>query len=217
MIKELTDISLFRGICKTDIETLLRCLQAEEIFYQKGGTIFSPGDTTRHLGVVLEGMALIEHADIWGNNNILGSAEPGGIFGEAYACLPGEPLMIHVTAVRDTRILFINAEKICNTCPASCPFHAQLIRNLLTVCASKSVQLSKRILHTGPKSIRKRLMSYFSECTLAAGSYCFDIPYNRQQLADYLSVDRSALSAELSKMQKDGLLRYHKNHFEVIP
>ena len=93
--------------------------------------------------------------------------------------------------------------------------HAKLIQNLLTVCAAKNLQLSQRILHTTPKGIRARLMSYFSECVKRAGQYSFDIPYNRQQLADYLGVDRSAMCSELSRMQREGLLTYHKNHFSV--
>ena len=101
------------------------------------------------------------------------------------------------------------------TCTNACPFHAKLIQNLLTVCAAKNLQLSQRILHTTPKGIRARLMSYFSECVKRAGQYSFDIPYNRQQLADYLGVDRSAMCSELSRMQREGLLTYHKNHFSV--
>lgn len=104
---------------------------------------------------------------------------------------------------------------VLTTCTNACPFHAKLIQNLLTVCAAKNLQLSQRILHTTPKGIRARLMSYFSECVKRAGQYSFDIPYNRQQLADYLGVDRSAMCSELSRMQREGLLTYHKNHFSV--
>ena len=127
----------------------------------------------------------------------------------------GEPLLISVTASEDTEVLFLNIGKVLTTCTNACPFHAKLIQNLLTVCAAKNLQLSQRILHTTPKGIRARLMSYFSECVKRAGQYSFDIPYNRQQLADYLGVDRSAMCSELSRMQREGLLTYHKNHFSV--
>ena len=112
-------------------------------------------------------------------------------------------------------MLFLNVGKVLTTCTNACPFHALLIRNLLTVCAEKSLQLSQRILHTAPKGIRARLLSYFSACVQQAGQYSFDIPYNRQQLSDYLGVDRSAMCSELSRMQREGLLSYHKNHFSV--
>ena len=124
--------------------------------------------------------------------------------------------MVNVTAAEDTRALLLNIRRVLEPCANVCPRHVRLVRNLLTLCSEKNLQLSRRVLHTGPKSIRKRLLSYFSECIKRTGSYSFDIPYNRQQLADYLSVERSALSNELSLMQRDGLIRYEKNHFDVM-
>ena len=123
--------------------------------------------------------------------------------------------MVNVVAAEDSTVLLLNARQVLTPCSHACACHAGLIRNLLTLCAGKNLQLSRRVLHTGPKSIRKRLLSYFSECIKRTGSYEFDIPYNRQQLADYLNVERSALSNELSLMQRDGLIRYEKNHFAV--
>ena len=129
---------------------------------------------------------------------------------------PEEPLLVTVSAAVDSTALLINAGRILTTCPNSCAFHGILIQNLLTLCARKNLQLSRRMQHTAPKTIRGRLTSYFSQCLRQSGSRSFDIPYDRQQLADYLNVDRSALSGELSKMQQDGLIRYHRNHFEVL-
>ena len=168
------------------------------------------------MGVVLSGMVLIEHCDVWGNRILLGNAAPGAVFAESYACIPGEPLQISVVASEDTSVLFLNVGKVLTTCTNSCEFHTKLVRNLLTVCAGKSLDLSRRILHSTSKSIRGRLMSYFSECIKKSGSYSFEIPYNREQLASYLGVDRSAMSNELSKMKKEGLIQYHKNHFTII-
>lgn len=206
---------LFQGIEEKDIKTLLQCLGAVKKQYKKGEIILPEGKTTEYIGVVLSGMAIIECSDIWGNNSILGSAVQGAVFGEAYACIPGEPLLISVIAAEDTQVLFMNVGKVLSTCTNACTFHTKLVRNLLTVCACKSLQLSRRILHTSSKSIRGRLLSYFSECVKKTGSYSFQVPYSRQQLADYLSVDRSAMCSELSKMQKDGLIQYEKNYFKV--
>lgn len=122
-------------------------------------------------------------------------------------------MMVTVSAVEDTSVLFMNVNRVLTTCTNACPFHARLVRNLLTVCAHKSLQLSQKIQHTSPKSIRGRLMSYFSECAKRSGSNAFLIPYNRQQLADYLNVDRSTMCNELSKMQKDSVIEYKRNHF----
>lgn len=210
---KLSNTQLFRGIEEKDIQPMLQCLGVKEQTYKKGETILSEGDTTEWLGIVLSGMALIEYSDVWGSNSVLGHVSPGAVFGETYACIPGEALLINVTAAEDTAVLFINVGKALGTCTNACAFHTKLIRNLLSVCASKSLQLSQRILHTTSKSIRGRLLSYFSDCIKKSGSYSFDLPYNRQQLADYLGIDRSTMCNELSKMQREGLLRYTKNHF----
>ena len=207
---------LFRGMTVPDIEEMLRCLRAVERTYKKGAVILPEGTPTEQLGVVLSGRVIIEMGDVWGNNSVLSSVGAGGIFAEAYACVPGEPLMVNVTAAEDTRALLLNIRRVLEPCANVCPRHVRLVRNLLTLCSEKNLQLSRRVLHTGPKSIRKRLLSYFSECIKRTGSYSFDIPYNRQQLADYLSVERSALSNELSLMRRDGLIRYEKNHFDVM-
>ncbi len=215
MKTNLSNCQLFNGIEENEIKSLLQCLNAVEKTYKKGDIIFAEGEPTELIGVVLSGMAIIEFADVWGNNNIIGSAEEGDVFAEAYACIQDEPLLISVSAAEDTKILFMNIGRVLSSCSNSCVFHTKLVRNLLTVSAYKNLQISRRILHTSSKSIRGRLLSYFSECVKKSGSYSFEIPYNRQQLADYLSVDRSAMSNELSKMQKDGILKYDKNYFEI--
>ena len=145
---------------------------------------------------------------------------------KARACKKGEIIlmegapteqigMVNVVAAEDSTVLLLNARRVLTPCSHACACHAGLIRNLLTLCAGKNLQLSRRMMHTSPKRIRTRLLSYFSECIKRSGSYAFDIPYNRQQLADYLNVERSALSNELSLMRQDGILRYDKNHFVV--
>ncbi len=207
----LPETELFEGIDEAGRLALLDCLGAVTAEYRKGGQILGEGGVTEELGLVLSGMALISHADAWGTESVLGHAGPGSVFAEAYACAPGEPLLIRVTAAEDTRVLFINAGRLLRPCAAACAPHSRALLNLLGICARKSLQLSRKILHTGPKTIRGRLMSYFSDCAGQAGGASFTLPYKRQQLADYLGVDRSALCAELSKMRRDGLIEYEKN------
>ncbi len=207
----LANTKLFRGLGEMEIISLLDCLKATERRFQKGEVILSEGSITENIGIVLSGMAVISCNDIWGNTSILGNVAPGSVFAEVYACIPGQPTLVTVSAVEDTSVLFMNVSRVLATCTNACPFHTRLVRNLLTVCAHKSLQLSQRIQHTSSKSIRGRLMSFFSECAKRAGSNSFLIPYNRQQLADYLNVDRSTMCKELSKMQKDGILAYERN------
>ena len=214
---DLTQTSLFSGISQADLSSLLSCLAAVERRYSKGAVILAEGEPTQWMGLVLEGRAIISCADVWGKSSILGFAEPGAVFGEAYACVPGEALLISVCAAEETRVLFLNVGKLLTVCGNACPFHARLIRNLLSISAGKNLQLSRRIFHTTPKSIRGRLQSYFSECAKKSGSLTFKLPFNRQQLADYLGVDRSAMSSELSKMQRDGLIQVQGGTITMLP
>lgn len=204
---------LFRGVSVEEIRTMLECLGTEQGRFAKGEVIYCAGDTVQSMGMVLSGSVQAENNDFWGNKSILDRMGPGQVFAETYACIPGEPLMVSVVAVEDAEVLFLDIGRLLQTCPNSCTYHSKLIRNLLAISAQKNLNLSRRIFHTSSKSIRGRLFSYLSFQAARQKSYEFTIPFNRQQLADYLSVDRSALSNELSKMQKEGLLQVHKNHF----
>lgn len=206
---------LFQGCHTEAIRTMLSCLGAETKTFEKDAILYTAGTIVTHLGLVLSGSVQIINDDLWGNRSILDSIGPGRVFAETYAGLPGEPLMVSVLAAEPCEILFLNAAKITQTCPIACPHHAALIRNLLQIASQKNLNLSRRIFHTTPKSIRGRLLSYLSFQAVSCGSQEFTIPFNRQQLADYLSVDRSALSNELSKMQREGLITVRKNQFRL--
>ena len=140
----------------------LKCLEAREKQFQKDETIYYVGDRVSELGLVLSGSVLIENDDLWGNRSILDRIGPGQIFAETYACVPGEKLLVTVTAAEKTEVLFLNVGKILRVCTNACSFHARLIRNLLTLSAQKNLNLSRRIFHTSAKSIRGRLLSYLS-------------------------------------------------------
>lgn len=206
---------LFRGTTPEEVERMVACLGAVERQFDKGEVLCHAGDSVESLGLVLSGGVNIESHDSWGNTSILSHVAPGQIFAETYACLPGEPLMVDVVAAAHTDVLFLNTVRVLQTCPDTCAHHAKLIRNLLFVLAQKNLNLSRRIFHTSPKTIRGRLLSYLSFQAIRQGSSRFTIPFNRQQLADYLDVDRSALSKELGKMRNEGLLTFTKNKFDL--
>lgn len=165
---------------------------------------------------MLSGSVSIENDDVWGNKSILDKVGPGQVFAETYACVPGEPLMVSVVAAEDTEILFLDVSRALDGCSNACGSQSRLLRNLLSISARKNLHLSRRIFHTSSKSIRGRLLSYLSFQAAQHGSNDFEISFNRQQLADYLSVDRSAMSNELSKMQRDGLLTVNRSHFTIL-
>ena len=208
--------ALFRGTNEDEAKEILACLGAFEKSYSKGAIILKAGDFTDNMGLVLAGSVNMEIDDLWGNKTILGHAQVGQLFAETYACIPGEPLMVSVVAAEKCSVLFLNAAHLLTTCQSACAHHNKLIRNLLQISAGKNLALSRRSLHTSFKSIRARLLSYLSEQAKQNGSYQFSIPFNRQQLADYLSVDRSALTRELAKMKDDGLIDYDKNCFRIL-
>lgn len=206
--------SLFRGCSEEDISIMAEHLDFRSAGYEKGDVIYSSGSIVTDIGLVLSGSVRIEHTDLWGNKSILGITPVGGVFAESYACIPNEPLMVDAVANEDCDILFISVPRLFIPCPV-CGSQNRLIQNLVMISAGKNIQLSRRSLHTSPKTIRGRLFSYFSQQVSAQGSNRIVIPFDRQQLADYLNLDRSALSKELGKMKKDGLIEYHKNTFVI--
>lgn len=207
---------LFYGIQPGDTQALLRCLDARQRAYPKGATLFHQGRTTTSMGLVLTGSVRLEKTDWWGNRSILASFGPGQTFGEVYACEPELPFDINVVAAENVVVLLLDVRKILITCPSSCAFHTRLIRNLLSVVAKRTYTLTRKIEHTSKRTTREKLLSYLSDQANAAKLNCFTIPYNRQELADYLSVDRSAMCAELSRMRKEGIIDYRKNQFELM-
>ena len=206
---------LFQGIREHEIEAMLTCLSGEERTYGKDAYIYRAGDVTGRLGVVMEGAVNIIKDDVWGNRKIIENIGGGQIFGETYACLKGEPLMVDVQASERSRILFMDVNRILTTCSSSCDFHNRLIRSLMYVLAGKNLMLTKKMDIITPKSLRERVMVYLSQESVKQGCRTVTVPFNRQQMADYLSVDRSALSAELSRMQRDGVISYEKNRFTI--
>lgn len=211
-LKFLSGTALLQGVPEEELNGLLKCFGAVRKSFPKGGVVYRAGEAVQSLGLVLAGRASIENDDVWGNRSVLDSVGPGQVFAEAYSCVPGEPLMVSVVAAEPCEIMFLNTERFLRGGQVCEGYHT-VVRNLLAVTAEKNLRLSRRIFHTSSKTIRGRVLSYLSDQAAHHGSREFTIPFNRQQLADYLSVDRSALSNELSKMQRDGLLTVNRNRF----
>ncbi|MCD1147504.1 Crp/Fnr family transcriptional regulator [Peptoniphilus sp. KCTC 25270] len=209
----LKNTSLFQGIQEEEIKALLPCLGAHKKSFQKGEILYQAGDTIEEVGLVLEGSVNIVVNFYWGDSVLFGHIPKGEIFGETYAAIPGKELLCDVVAAEKSSILFLNMNHLFTTCQKSCSFHNRLVHNLIQISAQKNLNLSQRMLHTASKSIRGRLLSYLSEQSIKNNSRHFQIPFSRQELADYLGVDRSALSNELSKMQREGFIEYKKNDF----
>jgi CRP-like cAMP-binding protein len=204
---------LFQGTEEGEIREMLKCLSAAVREYQKGEPVFRRGETISSVALLLEGSVHIQKEDYWGNLSILNEIEEGEIFGEVFACLGGEKIINNAVAVKKSKVMFMDIRRVLTMCSNACRFHGQLIRNLLFVLASKNRLLTRKLEHMSQRTTREKLLSYLSEQSIRAGSPSFSIPFNRQQLADFLSVDRSAMSNELCKMRDDGILTFEKNHF----
>ena len=204
---------LFRGMSEEDISAAVSFLQAQEQEYKKGDFVFHAGSQTDRMGLVLDGSVTIENNDMWGNRTILSHVSKGQFFAETYAYLPDEPMLVDVTANENCRILFLRIGNLRAPAYAAGPWLMTFVSNLLRISAHKNLTLSGRSFHTAPKTIRGRVLSYLNSVSLQKKRREFDIPFDRQQLADYLGLERSALSKELGKMQKDGLITVKKSHF----
>lgn len=204
---------LFSGISEDELTAMLTCLDTRQTNFPKDTFLMRVGNTADSIGLLLEGSALIIQEDIWGNRNILSKAGPGQTFAAAYACAPGSVLNVSVVAETPVTAMFLNVGRVLNVCPSACSHHSRIIRNLLGELAEKNLRFSEKLTHMGQRTTRAKLMSYFSAEAQRLEKYEFDIPFSRQQLADYLAVERSGLSLELGKMKNDGLLDFHKNHF----
>ncbi len=206
---------LFEGLTEGEIENVLNCLGAFERWYIKDQFVFRRGDEVSSLGLVLQGGVHIVEEDYWGNRTILSSISPGDLFAESYACLHGQALRVSVLSVGKTRALFLDVGKVLETCSSSCGFHTRLIKNLMMVLARKNLLITEKSGFLSKRSTKEKLLAYLSAEAQRQGSTQFDIAFNRQELADYLAVDRSALSRELAKLQEEGVLEFRKNHFAL--
>ena len=213
--KLIAQSDLFRGISPEEAAAMLHCLQAVERRYPKGALICRQGEAVPAAGLLFSGEVHIVQDDLWGNQSIFSRIGPGELFSEAYAAVPGAVSLVNAVAAQESSVLLLSVSRILHTCPSACAFHAQLIRNLLAWVAQKNLRLAQKITHTAPKTIRGRVLSYLSAESIRRGKRSFQIPFSRQQLADYLCVERSALSAELGKMQRDGLIEFRKNAFSL--
>ena len=204
---------LFSGVSEDEVSAMLGCLEAKAQSYPKDAFLLRSGDTTASIGLVLSGSVLIVQEDIWGNRNILSKATPGQTFAVAYACAPGAVLNVSVTAETAVTVLYLNVRRILTVCTSACAHHSRVVRNLLGDLAEKNLRFGEKCTHMGQRTTRAKLLSYFSMEAQKHGSFVFDIPFSRQQLADYLGVERSGLSLELGKMRDEGILEFQRNHF----
>lgn len=206
---------LFEGVSEEETGRLLACIGATCRHFEKDECIYHAGEQVSAMGLVLSGSVLLIQEDLWGRRNMIGRQRAGEIFAEPFAASPEKPINLNIFSDEESEILFLNIARILTTCSSACPHHTRVMKNLVAILAGKALALNEKITHMSRKSTREKLLSYLSAVSIREGSLTFDIPYDRQQLADYLCVDRAAMCVELSKLQKQGVLQYRKNHFVI--
>ena len=207
---------LFASVADEEIGAMLTCLDAKMGAYKKGEYVLRQGEHLSHIMVIVEGELHIQRDDYWGNRAIVNRIAVGQTFGEAYVSPESGALLNDVIAVRDSTVIFFDVRKILSVCSAACRFHSMVVQNLFFAISEKNRSLVQKLGHMSKRTTREKLISYLSEEAMRSGSASFTIPFNRQQLADFLSVDRSAMSNELCKMRDEGLLEFDKNQFKLL-
>ena len=208
--------SLFNKIEDKDLIAMLGCLGAKVESFDKKYTIFAEGTPAKYIGIILSGSAQIVQVDYYGNRSILSSIVPSELFAEAFACAGIASLPVSVVANEPCEVMLIDCNHILHTCNNNCSFHQQLIFNLMKDLASKTIMFQQKIEITSKRSTREKLMAYLMLYAKKVNRNSFDIPFDRQELADYLEVDRSGLSVEISKLRKEGIIENHRKHFVLL-
>ena len=212
----LKDSILFADIATEDLKKMVRCISAHEKTILRDSFVFRAGDDVRFVYLIVSGSMHIVDEDYWGNRSIIETMERNTLFGEAYVFSKKENQLVSVIAAEDSIILEIDPVSLFEVCPQGCACHTQLVKNALCLLSEKIVHLTEKLGHLMKRTLREKILSYLSKCAQRSKSNSFYIPYSRQQLADYLCVDRSALSHELSRLQKLEIISYKKNYFELL-
>ena len=208
--------SLFDGIRMEDISAMMGCIGGYIRSVSKGQLVLQEGDPATHVGMVLAGAVHLVREDYYGNRSIVARIGPSELFGETYACSGIQALPVSVVADEDSKVLLMDCRRITVSCSSACAFHSRIIFNLLRLVAEKNLVFDQKIQITSKRSTREKLMAYLLNQAKLQGSNCFSIPYDRQELADYLEVDRSGLSAEISKLRKEGILESERRNFTLL-
>lgn len=205
---------LFAGIDFDDFTAMLSCVQGRVQRYAKGAVLLLANNPVTTVGLVLSGRVQVLREDSSGKPNLLAELGAGELFGEVFACAGVTHSPVSVVAAQPSEVLHLDYRRVVSTCSSSCVFHQRLIENMLTLVARKNLQLNQKLELLSKRTTRERLLLFFDQCR--QGERVFTLPYDREALAAYLCVERSAMSAELSRMQRDGLVRYHRNRFELL-
>ena len=206
---------VFDGIGIESLSALFTCLGARRRHLAKGDALMRSGDRADRIGISLSGSLSVSTCDLGGRRTIIKRIGPGEIVAAAQSLSGVDTMSVNVDADEDSDVLLVKTDRILSPCENTCAFHARLVKNIMRTLAVKTLELNQKIEILSHRSTKDRLMAYLRTVAQQKGTAEFDIPFDRQQLADYLCVERSALSAEISRLSRLGLITSRKNHFTM--
>lgn len=207
---------LFTGIDPEDRKAMLGCIGYHIGTFRKGDIVAFEEDNMKHIGIVLSGAVDMIKEDLWGNKTMLVRARKNDAFGETFACGSDNLSVVTFLVSEDAKLLFLPFNRVMHSCTMACQFHHRLIENMVRVIADKNRDLMRKVEVVSKRTIREKLLAYLSIQAQIQDSRYFEIPLGRVELAEYLCVDRSALTRELAKMKEDGLIDYDRNCFRML-
>lgn len=212
----LTKCPVFSGISEDNLLAMLTCMDAQICRYSKNQPVLRAGDPARYMGIVLSGRVQSIRDAVCGSRSIIADFGPLQVFGTSFACSSIDVLPVSVIALADSEIMLIDCRRIMTTCSNTCAFHAKMISNLLMNVCERNVFFHQKLEIVTKRTTREKLLTFFDDFVQQSGSLRFSIPYNRQQLADYLGVSRCAMVTEMTRMKEDGLIDFSGNEFEIL-
>jgi CRP-like cAMP-binding protein len=208
--------ALFANTTADEVQKMLCCLGARTVHAARRETLISEGDPAQEFGIVLSGSVQIVRVDYDGNRSLVDEIEPSGMFCETFACADAESVPVDVVVKEEGDVMFINCRHITQICGHACSHHQQMIYNLMRAVAERNLQYDRKLEILSKRNTRDKLMTYLAMQAKRQGRRSFEIPYDRQELADYLEVERSGLSAEIGKLRREGILKAEKNRFTIL-
>ena len=213
---ECVNSPLFAGIKAEERKAMLSCIGYHIGTFRKGEIVAFEAENIRHIGIVISGAVDMVKEDLWGNKTMLVRIRQNEIFGETFACGSDSLSVVTFLVSEEAQILFMPFDRVMHSCTMACQFHHRLIENMVKVIANKNRDLMQKVDVVSKRTIREKLLAYLSIQAQQQNSRYFEIPMGRVELAEYLCIDRSALTRELAKMKEDGLIDYDKNSFRIL-
>ena len=214
-LSKIKNSPLFQDITEEELSRMLNCFGANIKTYTQGQAIIRQGDKVSKIYTILDGEVNIEKDSYWGRRIIVQKLYEYNNIALGLVASTSSESTISAISSKKTTVLSMNFSKCTTMCTNACHHHSALIQNMFKILSKENIELIEKIENISQKSIRDKLLTYLSNESIKHKSPVFEINFNRQELADYLNIDRSAMSFEMSKLKNEGIINYKKNKFAL--